>query len=95
MIIDVWCGHTRSQEVAVMFNRCPGVERSIRIELYKCPKCGAEVEIFSNEVKVKCYQCGEMVYSERLPSCIDWCASARECLGEERWRQLKGQGERQ
>ena len=59
MIIDVWCGHTISQEVAVMFNRCPGVERSIRIELYKCPKCGAEVEIFSNEVKVKCYGCGE------------------------------------
>ncbi len=57
-----------------MFNRCPGVERSPRIELYKCPKCGAEVEIFSNEVKVKCHQCGEMVYSERLPSCIDWCA---------------------
>jgi DNA-directed RNA polymerase subunit RPC12/RpoP len=77
----------------MMINRCPGVESTPRIELYKCPKCGAEVEIFSNEVKVKCHQCGEMVYSERLPSCIDWCAAARECLGEERWRQLKGQSE--
>lgn len=76
-----------------MINRCPGVERSPRIQLYQCPKCGAEVEIFSNEVKVECRECGEMVYSERLPSCVDWCAAARECLGEERWRQLKGQGE--
>jgi len=33
-----------------------------------------------------------MVYRERMPSCIDWCASARQCLGEERWRQLKGSG---
>lgn len=76
-----------------MFNRCPGAERTARIQLYNCPGCGAEVEIFSNEVKVKCGGCGEMVYSERLPSCIDWCAAARECLGEERWRKLKGHGD--
>jgi DNA-directed RNA polymerase subunit RPC12/RpoP len=50
----------------------PGQDtRNLRVELYKCPNCGAEVEIFSNEVKVKCYQCGKMVYRERLPSCID------------------------
>lgn len=72
-----------------MFSRCPGAERSVRLELYKCPSCGGEVEIFSNEVKVKCSECGETVYSERLPSCVDWCAGARECLGEERWRQLR------
>jgi len=71
--------------------RCPGQDdRNLRVELYKCPNCGAEIEVFSNEVKVKCYQCGGMVYRERMPSCIDWCAAARECLGEERWRQLEG-----
>ena len=78
-----------------MFNRCPGAERAVRIELYKCSKCGAEVEMFSNEVEVKCPECGEMVHSGKMPSCTDWCASARECLGEERWRQLKGQSESQ
>ena len=78
-----------------MFNKCPGAERALRIELYKCPKCGAEVEIFSNEVKVKCCQCRETVYSERMPSCIDWCASARECMGEERWRLMKEQSDSQ
>ncbi len=76
-----------------MINRCPGMDRAVRIQLQSCPKCGAEVEIFTSEVKVKCGQCGEMVYSERLPSCVDWCAAARECLGEERWRQMKGDDE--
>ena len=74
-----------------MRSLCPGHDnRNMRVELFKCPSCGAEVEIFSNEVKVKCYQCGEMVYRERMPSCIDWCASARQCLGKERWQQMKG-----
>jgi hypothetical protein len=31
------------------------------------------------------------VYKEKTPSCIDWCAAARQCLGEERWQQLKGE----
>ena len=76
--------------MAAMINRCPGMTNAVRLQLQSCPKCGAEVEIFTSEVKVKCGQCGEMVYSERLPSCVDWCAAARECLGEERWRQWKG-----
>lgn len=72
---------------------CPGHEtRSLRVELRKCPKCGTAVELFSNEVKVKCYQCGEMVFQPTLPFCTEWCAADRECLGEERWRCLKGGG---
>ncbi len=31
--------------------------------------------------------------SGKMPSCISWCASARQCLGEERWQQLMGKGE--
>lgn len=71
-----------------MFNRCPGQEQ-VKVELHNCPKCGAEVEIFSFEVRVKCYQCGEMVYKENIPTCIEWCAAARQCLGEEKWRQFQ------
>ena len=72
--------------------KCPGQDdRFLRVELYICSNCGAEVEIFSNETKVKCDECGEWVYREKLPSCIDWCAAARECLGEERWNKLKGE----
>jgi len=68
----------------------PGLK--LRVSLHKCPNCGAEVEIFSDEIKVKCLKCGEMVYREKIPSCIDWCASARQCLGEERWKEVKGEG---
>lgn len=71
--------------------RCPGRDsQKLRVELHKCPGCGAEVEIFSDEGRIKCHKCGGFVYREKAPSCIDWCASARECLGEERWKQLRG-----
>lgn len=75
----------------MMRYQCPGQDmRNLRVELHKCPNCGAEVEIFSDEVKVKCHQCGQMAYADQLPSCIEWCAAARECLAEARWTQLKG-----
>jgi len=81
----------RDREVSGMTSQCPGQDmRNLRVELYKCPNCGAEVEIFSDEIQVKCQKCGEKVYREKIPSCIEWCASARQCLGEERWRQLMG-----
>jgi len=79
------------KEVAGMTSKCPGQDfRNLRVSLYKCPNCGAEVEIFSDEIKMKCQKCGKMVYREKIPSCIDWCASARQCLGDERWKELTG-----
>ncbi len=75
-----------------MVSRCPGQDsRNLRVELYKCPKCGAEVEIFSDESRIKCRKCGTYVYREKMPSCIEWCAKARECLGEERGKALHGE----
>ena len=75
-----------------MVSHCPGQDmRNLRVALYKCQNCGAEVEMFSDELKVKCPKCGQKVYKGKMPSCIDWCASAKQCLGEERWQQLKGQ----
>jgi len=74
-----------------MINKCPGQDdRSIKVETIKCPDCGYSVEIFSDEIKVKCPECKNFVYSVRLPSCVDWCKFAKECVGEERWRKLKG-----
>jgi DNA-directed RNA polymerase subunit RPC12/RpoP len=75
-----------------MSSVCPGQDsRKLRVSLYKCLGCGADVEIFSDEIKVRCQKCRKFVYREKMPSCIDWCASARQCLGEERWRQIKGE----
>lgn len=68
---------------------CPGQDtRNLRVSIHRCPSCGAEAEMFSDEVKVRCCRCKEWVYREKMPSCVEWCASARRCLGEERWRML-------
>jgi len=73
-----------------MYSRCPGQDgKNLRVALYKCPNCGADVEIFSDEIKVRCRKCGQNVYREKIPSCLEWCASARQCLGEEKWQQFK------
>ncbi len=75
-----------------MVSDCPGQDfRKLRVALYKCPTCGAEVEMFSDELKIKCQKCGQYVYKEKMPSCIDWCASARKCLGEDRWKAIHGE----
>lgn len=79
------------QEEKEMVSRCPGQDgRNLKVSLHKCPTCGSEVEIFSDETRIKCRKCGNYVYRENVPSCIEWCSKARECLGDERWKTLKG-----
>lgn len=68
---------------------CPGSDgRHLSADLYVCPHCGAEVEMFSDETRVKCHVCRGQVFKEAVPSCAQWCAQARQCLGEERWLAL-------
>jgi hypothetical protein len=75
-----------------VMEKCPGQDsRNLKAELIKCEVCGCQIEIFSDEVKVKCPQCKNLVCKQRLPSCVNWCKAARECIGEERWKQLKGE----
>lgn len=74
-----------------MVSGCPGQDgRNLKVSLHKCPNCGNEVEIFSDETRIKCRKCGNDVYKDNVPSCVEWCAKARECLGEERWKILHG-----
>jgi ribosomal protein S27AE len=74
-----------------MVSHCPGQDtRNLKVSLHKCPNCAAEVEMFSDETRIKCQKCKTWVYKEKVPSCIEWCSKARECLGEERWKLLKG-----
>ena len=73
-----------------MLDKCPGAAK-IRtpIPAYKkCPDCGEEVEIWSDELKVKCTKCGATVFKEDTPSCIEWCRYAKECIGEEKYNKL-------
>ncbi len=70
--------------------KCPGADgRFLRVGIYKCANCGYEVEIFSDEEMVLCPKCKNKVYREKAPSCIDWCKYASQCIGEERWLELK------
>jgi hypothetical protein len=74
-----------------MAMRCPGQDmRNLTVSLHKCPGCGAEVELFSDENSVKCRHCGTRVRRDQVPSCIGWCSHARECVGEVRWQKLHG-----
>ena len=64
--------------------RCPGVSNVFRptLELIECPYCKAEAEIFSDEEKAKCDNCGKIVFKSKAPTCFDWCEYAQKCLDE-------------
>jgi len=64
--------------------KCPGQDkRKLKIETLKCKNCGHEVEFFSDEIKRSCPQCKDEVIREVLPTCIDWCRYAKDCVGIE------------
>ncbi len=70
---------------------CPG-SRTIREpipENINCTNCGAEVEIWTDELKATCPKCGQKVYRAQQASCIDWCPHAKECVGPEAYERLR------
>jgi DNA-directed RNA polymerase subunit RPC12/RpoP len=72
------------------FRGCPGAInlREVRPDYIDCPFCGVELEIWSDEPFARCPGCGRQVTQSRGASCIDWCASARECVGSDKYEQL-------
>ncbi len=77
-----------------MFEYCPGAAglRTPTLAIRTCPQCGAEIEIFSNEVKAVCENCGFVIYQD-IQSCVRWCKYARQCVGEETYQRIIGQKE--
>ena len=75
-----------------MVEQCPGAIniRMPRLEMKTCPKCGEEIEIFSNEASAKCLKCGFVVYNDLL-SCVQWCEYAKECVGEKTYERMMQQ----
>jgi uncharacterized protein (DUF2249 family) len=67
---------------------CPGASTIFRpkLEIKSCPHCGAEVERWTDEIKVVCENCGKEVVFE-IDSCVRWCEYADKCLGE-RYREV-------
>ena len=72
-----------------MLDHCPGAAniRTPTLTIKKCPRCGEDVEVFSNDVRVTCSTCGFVIYND-IQSCVEWCTYARECVGEETYRKL-------
>ena len=63
---------------------CPGRTSAVAYlssTVVNCPDCGGEVEIFGDEIKVRC-RCGSYVFREALPSCAQWCKEAERCFGQ-------------
>jgi hypothetical protein len=67
------------------FKRCPGslAFAQPKIELVRCPHCGEDAEVWTDEAEGKCAKCGRSVCRTTTQSCVDWCKYARECLGDE------------
>ena len=77
-------------ELNDMLDKCPGAAnmRTPILKIKDCPECGKEVEIFSTDIKVKCSNCGFIVYNN-IESCIQWCKYAKECVGDELYTKMK------
>jgi hypothetical protein len=67
--------------------KCPGAEgiRASFPEEIPCA-CGAKVEMWPDEMEARCAGCGHSVSRDVPPACIEWCAAARECVGDDLYR---------
>lgn len=59
---------------------CSREKDGLRLGLYRCPACGTQLQIFSDEPRVTCHNCGTNVIREQARCCREWCASVRNCL---------------
>lgn len=63
---------------------CPGSSKfkQPKPEIVKCPACGSEAEIWTDEIKTNCPNCRGAVMRQGGQSCLDWCKYAKECVGD-------------
>ena len=73
-----------------LMDGCPGAAglKTPTLTTRRCPQCGEEIEIFSNEVSAACGKCGFVIYNDQA-SCIRWCRYAGECVGPEIVRKFR------
>lgn len=66
--------------------KCPGQDQRFwkpdDIFDIECSSCGALVEFWKDEPKLKCPKCKNQLVNPKLdPGCAEWCKYAKECLG--------------
>ena len=67
--------------------KCPGAKlmRQPAPEIFRCPSCGYEVEIWTDEISVSCRNCSTVVTRFQDMNCIEWCKIARDCIGDRQY----------
>ena len=70
-----------------MMDGCQGKPRTPTIIEKICPVCGNEIEMFSIDSEMACEHCGFVAYNDTL-SCVQWCAHAKQCVGEEMYNHM-------
>lgn len=75
---------------------CPGSKeiKQPKPEDIRCQSCGKVIEIWSDEVEVKCRYCGKTTNRSLEQTCLDWCVFAKECVGEEKYKRIKGEAQK-
>jgi DNA-directed RNA polymerase subunit RPC12/RpoP len=73
---------------------CPGSKKILQPspEEFRCHRCLAVVEIWSDEMTAKCPKCGGPVGRVKEKSCLDWCSSAEQCIGVMKYNKLVRSG---
>ena len=66
---------------------CQGKPRTPTIHEKICLNCGSTIELFSFDTQVACEKCGFVAYNDTL-SCVQWCAHARKCVGDEMYEHM-------
>ncbi len=66
---------------------CMGKPRTPTLHEKICPNCGEIIELFSIDTQVACDHCGFIAYNDTL-SCVQWCAHARKCVGDEMYEHM-------
>ena len=70
-----------------MMYGCMAKPRTPTIHEKICPQCGHEIEMFSIDTSRTCEHCGFVAYNDTL-SCVQWCAHAKQCVGEEMYNAM-------
>jgi predicted amidophosphoribosyltransferase len=73
-----------------MKESCPGSKeiRNPYPEELICSFCTKKNEIWTDEPDTICKGCGKTITRDMVPSCIQWCPAAKECVGVEKYDRL-------
>jgi DNA-directed RNA polymerase subunit RPC12/RpoP len=81
--------------MAMFISACPGaiaIKGTPTIKIKRCPECGTEIEVFSNNTEEHCPKCGFTVYNDAM-ACVMWCKYARDCVGDETYFKFRPDAE--